>query len=660
MPFFVLKTPHVLLFFACTLLNFSGYAQKTSRYEGALYFANTLYNDATYDYYLFRGDTIWQGPFRLQSTQQDSAHLSAFSIEGEFLRGRSNGKWTIKKGTFTPAKRGRLNQYAYELPVSGDEFVVEGRFDRTVKTGEWKMYDWVIKDAEVADTLFFANFSFQNNVAVNRFQFYSPYSEVAGKLDTKGFTDGIWSFYVRDSINKKNKLLKEWIFEDNQLTKKVFYENEQQVAELLFQQEDSMITPVVEEVEINENYFKIIDHIAIANNGKEAFLRLRNTQRHDVPLLLELIERHASVDALIESLAKSEKPFLLKTKIKKYPYTAEEKEILDVLDEKVNEIDTLLITIQRDPQINLIKISKEGVNRVLNSLESIRIHLLAPADTVIHLYEKGYLEYLNRGTVFQEIVTQTPKHLPATYLHKNDTIPYNYTLQYTQIDRSQPVLQQFSRYIANVEKEIALLKDSLDAYISEVKKAENLVMLEAVLVDKYETVKRRIADDLYEPHNNLAGFPLGETLVQFLDAEVGRYSESSKKEKEQVERLIDCITSVERMVALLVETPNEFLKIKELYTRQVFNPYTFTNMEERVRPSIYRAFEEIVLPACFQNLKTLTCENVGNCAQNFSNVFEGMVTVLKRDTKREERRIKRMDEAQRIADLLDMTLYFTN
>jgi hypothetical protein len=81
-------------------------------------------------------------------------------------------------------------------------------------------------------------------------------------------------------------------------------------------------------------------------------------------------------------------------------------------------------------------------------------------------------------------------------------------------------------------------------------------------------------------------------------------------------------------------------------------------MDEIVKEPIYRSYTRVIMPALFNNLKEMRPEKVQSYAKNFEILFEGMIEILKTDTRKVERKIKRVSDAQKAAGILNFNLEF--
>lgn len=140
--------------------------------------------------------------------------------------------------------------------------------------------------------------------------------------------------------------------------------------------------------------------------------------------------------------------------------------------------------------------------------------------------------------------------------------------------------------------------------------------------------------------NELAGFNLTESINHFISSQLMHYARiiDAEEKATKIPFLFDCLEEVEQLIYYLERVPSLYFTVKDAYTNEVFNPYTFTNMEEVSKPNLFKSFNKVILPALFNNLNQLSCDKVELYKNNFSIAFNGMIALLQKDTqKRSER-----------------------
>jgi hypothetical protein len=106
---------------------------------------------------------------------------------------------------------------------------------------------------------------------------------------------------------------------------------------------------------------------------------------------------------------------------------------------------------------------------------------------------------------------------------------------------------------------------------------------------------------------------------------------------------------------ILNKIPTKLERIDELYKRVVFNPYTFTDMEERVKEKVYLYFEQVILPQIILDInQNMSCDNFYEKVENIDKLYRQMVLLREKDTKDLERLIKKNENVNEILKMFNV------
>jgi L-fucose mutarotase/ribose pyranase (RbsD/FucU family) len=306
-------------------------------------------------------------------------------------------------------------------------------------------------------------------------------------------------------------------------------------------------------------------------------------------------------------------------------------------------------------------VSTNKVAELKNVLEDINNFFLHPTKEILSLYDKGQLKFFERDHLVQYKINLVNKSA-INQIFKTDSLSKNYELRSNlNFLSNQTNLSKLSKFMAVLENELNLIEENLKEYLQEMKEEEKLVELEKAMLAKYERTKY-LADSLITgEHDNFAGINVADAIINFADAELSTYSNlpSAEEKTQAIESLINCFSRTEELIYTINKAPESIYKINDAYTKEVFNPYTFTNMEEKSKPSIYKAFNKFLLPGIFQNMQHLTCDNMNAFQANFKILYEEMIDLLNEEnTNRMERKVKRAKTPAKASEILEMELSF--
>ncbi|WP_222707155.1 hypothetical protein [Pontibacter qinzhouensis] len=631
------------------------HGQETKVFQDHVFLNGEVYQ-ANFNYYVNKKDTLYHGPFALSKEVEEAignANYKYAALNGHFNRNVADGNWAIRQGTFSSAGKGVYNDNAYIFKINGNEFIATGNLEKGRKNSPWQIYEWQIANSNIVDTLFSAQLPFQNDNLQGDLRLYYKGEYLEGSLDSKQFTDKRWSFYITDA-NGKKVLLKEWVFRDNQLVSKVLYENGQ-AFELNIQQANNQQAKIIE-IPFDENYLKIIDLKASMNNP-ELYDKYRGVDKVR-DLLFTIINKLQVVDSLFVPVSKVSLSPVLKTRVEVFPYAEAELPLYKAAQKNTQEAANIMLAVNKDPQVLVASTAIEKAAFYYSTLHAVENQLLAKNRTIIENYENGNLQYLNRNQLLKSTIA-VPATIQVPFVYNNDTTHTSYNLVHVKIDPNQEPAQQFKALSETLLREIKHLKDSLDTYVQEIRRDEWLVESEAALLKKQADIRKLSDSLLHEQHDKLAKFQVKTVLLGFTQQLMTEFNGLGLQEKnQQVEATLNCLQQVENLILNLENVPENSYMVRDAYINKVFNPYTFTDMEEVVKEPIYNSFTDVLLPGVFSNLQKLSCQNITAYNQNFDRLFEGVLQALNRNTRREERQIKRTDKPAKAAEILHINLTF--
>lgn len=652
------KTRQPIPFIIILLLFLSSWAkaQNTHTYDSTYTINNTKYL-AKYDFYISGKDTIYNGEFELSQQFENQEDIYEYlAVKGEFRENRADESWKLTEGSFEPTGDGYYKDYTYAYDVNGHEFMALGNFMNGKKTGAWKLYDWKIRDSEITDTTLTATINFENDKAKGVFSLNIENNILEGELGDEELTQGVWSFYRLDD-NAAQKLVKEWVFEDNILTAMRLYRDEE-VQEIKINDPDS-INLSEESISLDAEFLQIIE--LKARIYDEELLVKYKEEDNISNLFFTLLDNLDLVDNTFSPIIKSNIKPSISGKLNASTIKEKEENLLKQIKSKLEKNLKKTESILSNPQINIASVSTNKVAEFENVLEDINNYFLNPTQEILSLYEDGQLKFFNRDQLLQHKINLKNK-ASINSIFKSDSLSSKYEIQSDLSFLSdQSNLSKLSSLMNALEEELNLIRENLREYLQEIQEEEKLIELEKAMLAKYEKTKY-LADSLITgEHDNFAGINVAKAIIDFADAELAVYSNLPTAEDKigAIEPLINCFNRTEELIYTINKAPESIYKINEAYTKEVFNPYTYTNMEEKSKPPIYKAFNKLLLPGIFQNMQNLTCDNMGAYQANFKILYDEMIDVLNEsNTNRMERKVKRAKTADKAAEILEMELSF--
>ncbi len=483
-----------------------------------------------------------------------------------------DGLWSLSSGYYEVTDETIFDNRRYSYNTNGSEFSASGNFSNGLKNGSWNFNNWIVKSSNISDTLSHVSVNFKKDKIAGDIVFENKDFLIEIKVNADGYADGKWSYYQYNG-EKKKTLRKELNFEKNILKEKVLYENGKEHKITFDKTREDNIKTVA--LDVDANFFKILKLKTIISNQNSNFSDELMDETNN--LFLESIHFINALDSLFKNVSENDITPTIKVNLHQYILSEKEVEYFNNLVTKVRSLDSTISLIQNDPQINLAKISNPEIEKNIAILNAIDNNMINPIDSICNLYKNGTLVYLNRTLLVNHFLSLNHK-IDLTF--NNNLESYNYYPN-TKFNSDEPC-ENLSLFLDEVDSEVTSILDQLDKYIFEVKKEKKLVEKESQLLKKYEYLVH-LNDSLKNLDlNKLAGFDLNESIKQFIDVELAKYTELNvvSVKIDQINNYITCFENVEKLINSVQQVPKQIEIIEEKYVENVFNPYISDYMEE--------------------------------------------------------------------------------
>ena len=573
------------------------YAQETSIYQGDYTIEDIGKGYAEFDYQVKKKDTLFTGSFMF-SKYIDKDNQRTISYKGNFKKDRLNGKWEFnyKKidsvGKQKPADLYLLSQ------TSGKEFQLSAEFKNDQQTDEWSIIKRNYINSKPKDTTHRSTITFDDKQIKRSFEASDPQLDIKAEFNNSGLLDG--KLIVKHNKNQ-TKFKEIRVYNDGALEKHFFQINNQKVfidyIGLDQSKDEDQETWV--SLPLGKEY---IDVINLAN--------ISTYQFDDIDEKLNVLSNKSStfiVDALKEFYVHNSigiwKPFHqnerlrnnAEVSLRKYPLTSQEKENIQQIK---NDFKFITNTID-DFKNN--KLTEIGVyqNRKLN--ETLQIFDLIESKKTqlkenVDILQNNAISYLDRSTFDNRIFTEVrfPEIIKFDFQGKKAKEKTNLPASF-KVDNFQ--ISDYVSYIRKIKNRVDELNQSAQNIINELLKQSKLNEIEEGLIDKKDKILLLYKNQLNKEEFNAYHQETAKSIIDFTKKEFQNYATLSLDEKkENIDRYLICFDDVLSLYQMQKELPAKIDRLEELYTRTVWNPYTYSDMDEIVKERIYDAYQEKLLP----------------------------------------------------------------
>jgi len=634
------KPTQVLFSILLMLLTFqeSLMAQRLLRYQGPYQLKNYS-GEAKFDYKLVKKDTVFNGPFKFQQDQlklalgETSGH---FSVKGSMQANVPEAEWQFAFGNFATEKEIEKIGYTYRLKLNGEEQNAQGKFAKGSPDGEWVQVVKKIEGAVITDTLFYSQFEFDEGVPQRSFEMNNGNGLLAGRFLEDGLAHDDWELYTLKSLEAAEI----WSFSNGRLTQIAKPDNP--TASKLSIYPNKLNNP--EWVKLDSAYLNIIEFLILLSKNDTTDYRSGLSD-----LLAENEGYYQKINQLLNNLGQANFTPNIKVKVEQYSLTEEETAKLDSLSGVYSAVKTAITDLNKNTQINILKLANEEVLFETTALNYYEEEYLAPLGKIISAYNKGLLNYVPRENIASKL-------LPLNQLYSVEQVSYE--LNDTIVTRALNELLTTNKKEAN---DFALFFNYADQVINNIKKLQSLLNQrlekqerQQILMQLEEALMQTV-NGLNQKLDSLKSSSEAREQKVLTAAKINikkTLSEYSRMEEDfekpaKAKLLTECFSKTADFAMNIAQIPVYEREISKLYTDDVFNPFTSTVMSEQVKKKLTNAYKEVLIPFFLKKLEEpLSCESIAQYDRALSTLHQKMKDLRNTDTDKLERKIKNQDTAK--------------
>jgi hypothetical protein len=633
---------------------------RSLRYDGPFRLNDQFSGRADYQYVITGKDTLKQGPFAFNTLVIDPANSNLFhsiSYKGTFEKGRKNGPWIFSSKRIRPLEKYEESEYQIIRQSTGKEFLLLGNFKDGVATGHWQMLEQRIENSSPADTLTLVGANFNNGIMTGKVEGLFNGIRFSGKVSSEGFIEGNWVFRFLPVNNKR--LEEHRIFNDGiQVSHFLIHGPDTLTLELPGLDKTVNENEQWERLDLNGRYFEIIEAVSagLMDLGSAKLKGIGHETIHQSNALLENVlklfhtESNMKFWKLVDG-SDSLRP--VSVRLKKVVITDAERlqheeirkrldeagEVFSrVFDEPIMEIDRLA---NKNLMFyyHLLKVYEERVNKIRNA---------------VNQFSRPAFLYVNREEMLLFILENLryPTHIQYEFKEERFSDPYTFP---DSEHVAGSVTESVIKHLLAIVKDITRIEVEVDRILENKLKQARLIEKEKHLLKKKDsvlTLYRTDQDESLNPyHQQVSG-----RIQRYVQEIFENYAELKLTDKlDTIDYVVNCLNSFQDLYAAQAEIPAKLKRLEEAYTRTVWNPYTMTDMQERMKERVYTAFESHLLPYYLSDIEdSIDCSKLQNKHRNFDIMYRKMMELREQDTKEIERALRGVSFVPRIMQILNI------
>ena len=631
------------------------HAQK-SLYKGDYTIEGIGKGYAEFDHRVKKKDTIFTGSF-LFSKYIDEDDKRTVSYNGSFKKDQLNGKWEFSYKKIDSIGKRKPSDLSLLSQTSGEEFQLSAKFKNDLQVGQWSIIKQDYINSQPKDTTYRSSISFDDDHIKKTFKASGPEFDIKADFNDSGLIEGKLTIEHEEDDTKLKEVR---VYKDGALEKHYFEIDGQKVFidYLGLDQSKDEDQETWVDLPLNKEY---IDVLRLANISSYQFDEIDEklnvlSYRSSVFLVDALKEfyNYNSIDIWQSITQQAESRAKAEVSLRKYPLTSQEKTSIRQIKDDFKFITTTIDNFKNN------KLTEIGIyqNRELNEtvqifdlIDSIRPQLKENVD----ILQSTAISFLDRSTFDNRIFSDVKFPENVNFDFQDKTVGEKTQLP-VSFDADNFQISDYASYIKKIRVRVDELNRSAQKIINKLLKRSELNEIEEDLLAKKDRIidlyrKQLNKDKFNNYHQNTAS-----SIIDFTKKEFQNYATLNiDKKKEKIDQYLKCYDEVLSLYQLQKELPDKINRLEELYTRTVWNPYTYSDMDEIVKKRIYDAYQEFLLPLVLSKISSeINCQDIPKNIKNFNRLYKRMVELRELDTKELERDLKRKEDPQVIFQLLSI------
>jgi hypothetical protein len=641
------------------------FAQKKQVYEGPYILNNdSVQGTAKYDFFLEKGDTVFEGPFefeRAQIFESSGQHMkiSALDIAGTFEKGKKNGEWQYASKRLVPGKHFRVTRYDVTYPANGNTLLVTARFRQGQPEGPWRYVRKTVSGGQPEDTLSMGQISFDKGIIQGDIFLEDEAAVLKGQFSNDGFIDGNWIFERRSDTLAKQETR---AYRDGWLVKHEIVVNGKPIvleSDWHMEEADSAKTQVLP---YGATYMKVLNlatKAAIAKKqiSSEGSLKLQSTILANSSFLLEHQgDFYRDGDFSIWKAIDSKGPEIQfgRARVNFYPKTQSEKDTIQWALDVIREVNQLTAAFFENPFVEIGRYSVKELAKI-HAVFSQYQEKLPAYDILKKLLENPALEYFPRDKIFAFLIPDLGYPEDVSFEFDGADVDVNHDFPMS-IQGDNKVSKTLWEHFRQLSSDVAKAANEAEKLLDIVRKESALSDLEADMVRLRDSVKQLFSasfEDFNPYHKNLS-----EAALHLADSSFKNYMKQTVEEKKDaIDATIQCYEDLIFVYESLADLPRKLRRLDEEYTRTVWNAYLMVDMDERVKERLYNAVIDHALPFLIMRQRELiSCQMARESVNDLQKVYDRMLFLRAEDTKDLERQLRREKKAETILDALGINM----
>ncbi len=640
--------------------------QDRALYSGVFSIGEFWQGSAEYQYSIHRRDTIFDGPFKFESSRRmpdDKSILTGISYAGKYAKGEKDGSWLFSLKQFEVSENFYIKGNLLVKEANGFEYLVEGKFKNGLADGRWTANKFLVANSNIVDTVFHAQGIAKNGVLTDKFTAYKKDIALSAKFNDTGKPSGEWKLLHK---GPNGMVLEEFrFFQNGKLTEHYFRLNNRRVevrhSGLTLDADDDENW---EERPMDELYFKALEFSTIHQNEfrtpfhdstHASTPEIMGKSNQAIENFMHSFSRYDSLDiwTKLPGASSVTKPVIL---LKKFPMSRADERKRKEVGELYMEATTMVEIFLSNLLLEVSQHAHKEIARNVKVMEILQDRLQKLTPCVDRVTDDALL-YVDRDQLIPHItpIITYPSSIDFELKGKPFSTVFDFPSPLLPENGSLHSIHHHTERILQIARELSEeTSDILERYQLEGELTER----EERLVEKRDSVLALYRNEAGREDFNRFHERISEAVTSLAKEEFKRYARLDIDQKiDQIKAVQNCYREAIEAYEMIERIPLRIERLEEIYTRSVWNAYTFTYMDERIKDRLYRVYENTLLPLVIDDMvANVECGKLKVKQQNMVNLYQRMVELRDQDTREMERQLRRVSDPEEIMQILSLNL----
>lgn len=639
---------HLTFFFLLANI-LSLHAQQLSRYQGRYVLRDSLVGVADFEYRLQQGDTIKDGRFIFRHfvehyRETDSIH--GLVLDGNFRNALKHGPWKYAFRRYAVAGEAQTTGGQIVYDASGTEWLINANFHNGRAHGDYELVIRRIAESRPVDTSFYSKVHYHDGHITGRLIGFTRNMRVEGQFDEEGFPNGDWLFTHRTGSGRSIQELRHY---DHGFFSKHYYKLDDHLLEIRHIGFDTLAKSgrgLLTRFPATRAYFRALGYtnVVMDTTAISGVIDIDSSQQY-ISRANEFLERvfirpAGYRDSNVWHGAGGSDPVPpIRVKVSKFSFSEAETYLNQSNERLLTEVQSLIDDFFDNPNTEMGRFTNEDLSRYYEVLSIYRDRLNQIAPVIRFLADEAS-EYVDHDAILAH---------NAVDIHYPDTV--RYAFQNEKLSSRHPFppaptafnAGTLNEHLTSVFDDVSAIISRMEGTLDDYQAQSDLKEKERKLVSLRDSVIQRFNNATQRGDYNQLHREMRDSVQRFIDTSFKEYAALDIYQRLlAVDSLQHCYSEYLGLYHALVDYNSRLEQLDQQYTRSIWNPYTFTYMDERVKERLYRAFEETVLPYVWENARRqLSCDGLSTRLNPLEQLLNRMAELRQEDTKTLENHLRK-------------------